>query len=202
MKKILFIEDRPLRQAQYFTEAELSALKAISGLLFPAGDDCRIIIDKINKEELEVDQLIALVVAHRSAFSAQGLLFLVQMTEKREIDLILFSGGSNQLNYTAGKRQFLSMNSNQIYKKELSALFNEYTDQEGFPLLKFQYGDNYELELFLKYRLLQTKLSLEEDEDLRDLIELKIEPFETAIRRFDPQPEKFNQTIEYKIAAL
>lgn len=188
MRKILFLEDRPERQKIFLPskEKDVDELSNIDELIMPIADDCKKIISSINQEEYAIGNDISLVIIHKTSLSTQGLHYINSICEKNNIDLILFSGGIDQLIYNNEKNNVLEINSSDIYTNKLIPFINKYIQDENTNLLELV-NSNWQISYWFLLRQLQQTIETEQknagiDDDriiiLKDKIEKTIKVLE------------------------
>ena len=153
MKKVLFIEDRPNRQKQYFSK-KINALKQISCVDIKEFNEGAEIIENINLGSSTNLEVYNLFIFHRSAFSQKGLNTLNNYCKKNNKELVFFSGGISQTTFTALPFVLLNINSKEFYTDKLLNFLEKYCNNESKHILQLYYGDNWELPLLLRYRQL------------------------------------------------
>lgn len=188
MRKILFLEDRPERQKIFLPskEKDVDELSNIDELIMPIADDCKKTISSINQEEYVIGNDISLVIIHKTSLSTQGLHYINSICEKNNIDLILFSGGIDQLIYNNEKNNVLEINSSDIYTNKLIPFINKYIQDENTNLLELV-NSNWQISYWFLLRQLQQTIETEQknagiDDDriiiLKDKIEKTIKVLE------------------------
>ena len=80
--------------------------KNIEKLIMPISDECKDIISNINEKQYKIENNIRLVIIHKTSLSTEGLYYIYSICENNKIDLILFSGGIDQLIYNNRKTMF------------------------------------------------------------------------------------------------
>ncbi len=110
-KKILLIEDRPGRQAQFLNNEEINSLKILDCLNMPLKDKCREWINYINSNDFTSVDSHDLVIVHKSSLKTKGLNNLREVCKRDKVELILFSGGLTQVLYQKVEFPSLSINS-------------------------------------------------------------------------------------------
>ena len=73
IKKILLIEDRPGRQAQFLNEEQIIYLSSLDYLDIPKEDEGRGWITDINSNNLQDMNSYSLVIIHKSSLKSKGL---------------------------------------------------------------------------------------------------------------------------------
>ena len=164
MRKILFLEDRPERQKIFLPskEKDVDELSNIDELIMPIADDCKKTISSINQEEYVIGNDISLVIIHKTSLSTQGLHYINSICEKNNIDLILFSGGIDQLIYNNEKNNVLEINSSDIYTNKLIPFINKYIQDENTNLLELV-NSNWQISYWFLLRQLKHTLEAEQE---------------------------------------
>jgi hypothetical protein len=156
MKAILLIEDRYQRQKVFFNNYE--DLNEIEGLNNS--------IDNKKNQDLvssftkidECNRLLGdyhLIILHRSYIDNSKINTVEKYAKNNKKDLILFSGGIDQSNYSKEEEsQILLINSRDFYSDNLIPFLNGYISGDINNLLYLLYGDNWRLPYLLRYRQL------------------------------------------------
>lgn len=156
MKAILLIEDRYQRQKVFFNNYE--DLNEIEGLNNS--------IDNKKNQDLvssftkidECNRLLGdyhLIILHRSYIDNSKINTVEKYAKNNNKDLILFSGGIDQSNYSKEEEsQILLINSRDFYSDNLIPFLNGYISGDINNLLYLLYGDNWRLPYLLRYRQL------------------------------------------------
>lgn len=178
MNEIILIEDRPGRQKQFLDNEQFDMLCKKSYLNMPQEEICRALINEVNSNNTSSLLRFSLVMIHRSSLNRNGLKAIEDLCNVQKIDLILFSGGLSQLIYAKEKYQSLSLNSKEFYNNHLISFLDKYSQEETTSLLELVYQSNWKLELLMRYRLLNTKEMLEEDEIVKIILEEEMKQIE------------------------
>ena len=166
MRKILFLEDRPERQKIFLPskEKDVDELSNIDELIMPIADDCKKIISSINQEEeYVIGNDISLVIIHKTSLSTQGLHHINSICEKNNIDLILFSGGIDQLIYNNEKNNVLELNSSDFYTNRLIPFLKKYIKENHTNLLELV-NPNWQISYWFLLRQLQHTHTIEAEQ--------------------------------------
>jgi len=199
MRKIILIEDRPGRQAQFLDQKKIDRLLNTEGLDMPQESECRTWIENLNSGKTEGISSFDLVIIHRSSLIQEGLTALNSICKKNEIDLVLFSGGLSQSNYQNEGFESLSLNSQDFYSDNLLSFIDDYIGEESSSLLQLIYGNNWKLGALLQYRLLKSKYESEEDTGVQIILEDKLDSMEKSLE-FDWN--NLDKEIDKLIAAI
>lgn len=178
MNEIILIEDRPGRQKQFLDNEQFDMLCKKSYLNMPQEEICRALINEVNSNNTSSLLRFSLVMIHRSSLNRNGLKAIEDLCNVQKMDLILFSGGLSQLIYAKEKYQSLSLNSKEFYNNHLISFLDKYSQEETTSLLELVYQSNWKLELLMRYRLLNTKEMLEEDEIVKIILEEEMKQIE------------------------
>ncbi len=199
MNKILLIEDRPGRQAQFLNNNLIHLLEAKPFLTVPKEANCRALIEDINSNNTLSLIKYSLIMIHKSSLNQIGLKALETLCNTNNIDLILFSGGLSQHIYAKDKHQSLSMNSKEFYNNNLASFLEKYSKEKTTSLLELVYEAKWKLELLMRYRLLKTKENKEDDYYVKIMLEEETKGIEkiTGI-----SPDDVNSQIDKLIAAI
>lgn len=164
MKTILIIEDRPSRLTQHFSNGEddLSTIKSISGISMPEKENCKKIINQIN--DAVYDVIDNLVIIHQSALSTKGLDHLNSECIKKDVSLILFSGGSSQTFFDSEPFILLSTNAGDLYSSRFIPFLQRYVKGESESILEV-INSNWKISYWMLLRQLIDTVKLEENED-------------------------------------
>ncbi|SIQ92716.1 hypothetical protein [Maribacter ulvicola] len=182
MKKILLIEDRPGRQAQFFNNDEITYLNSLNYLNMPSEDKCREWLNVLNSKEQNGFNTYNLVIVHKSSLKPIGLSNLRELCKKNQIDLILFSGGLSQVLYQTMEFKSLSINSSNLYTDRLKEFLENYSNGLIVSLLELVYGDQWKLEVLLRYRQLKTRYDAEPNNEVKFELEDQISTLGQTIK--------------------
>ena len=189
MRQILFLEDRPERQKIFLPKKEKDVdelSKNIEELIMPISDECKDIISNINEKQYKIENNIRLVIIHKTSLSTEGLYYIYSICENNKIDLILFSGGIDQLIYNNEKNNVLELNSSDFYTDRLIPFIKKYIQDENTNLLELV-NSNWQISYWFLLRQLQQTIETEQknagiDDDriiiLKDKIEKTIKVLE------------------------
>ena len=164
MKTILIIEDRPSRLKQHLSngESDITRIKNISGISMPENENCKIIINAINSSTYEVTD--NLVIIHQSALSTRGLDHLNSECTKKDVSLILFSGGSSQTFFDSEPFILLSTSAGDLYSSRFIPFLDNYVKGESESILEI-INSNWKISYWMLLRQLIDTVKLEENED-------------------------------------
>lgn len=195
IKKILLIEDRPGRQAQYLNDEQIYILNNLDYLDVPKEDQCRGWLNDINSNNLSSLCSYRLIIIHKSSLKSKGLNNLREICKKEKIDLILFSGGLSQVVYQEKEFQSLSINSSVLYTEKLKNFLENYSIGLTGRLLELAYGEQWRLEIMLRYRLLRTRYKAELNNEvkfeLEDELSILGQTIQQDIKNLDNEIDKF-----------
>jgi hypothetical protein len=163
---VLFIEDRPFRRDQFLPNGkkDIEIIKSIRGLYMPEGDECRTVISQINLKTYNFPDDPKLIIVHKTSLDAVGQSFLDNICRSRQIDLVFFSGGINQLFYNNEGYKFLSINSSDLYSNFLINFLKRFCNNEHPHLLEIT-NNNWKLTYLYLARQIFDSINLEGDED-------------------------------------
>lgn len=163
MKQVLFLEDRPERQRIFLPNKakDVDELSKIDELIMPVFDDCKKNISSINLEEYEIGNNISLIIIHKTSLSTQGLHYINSICEKNNIDLILFSGGIDQMIYNNEKNNVLELNSSDFYTNRLIPFLKKYIKENHTNLLELV-NPNWQISYWFLLRQLQHTVEVEQ----------------------------------------
>lgn len=169
-KKILLIENRPARQAQYMSKDNLDSISKIQGFTMSSFEE---ILVKINNDTLDFLTEYSLVMIHRSALgelsNGSKITRVAKYCEENSIDLIYFSGGiSSSFFIEYANSSFLLINSKEFYSDNFISFLKEYHEgKAGKPvkLIELKYGKSWKLNYLLQLREL---IALNEKEPFED----------------------------------
>lgn len=194
MKKILLIEDRPGRQAQFLNREEIDHLNSLNDLNMPQEHKCREWLNNINSKEFEKVDGYDLLIIHKSSLKPIGLANLREICKTGRINLILFSGGLSQVLFQTMKFQFLSINSSDLYTGRLREFLENYSKGETDSLLELIYGEQWKLEILLRYRQLKMRYKAESNDEvkfeLEDELSMLQETIKDEVRNLEKEIDK------------
>lgn len=184
--KILFLEDRPSRQTQFFPnkEKDVEKLKSMSELFLPQALECKEIIAQINNKSFQFDLSLKLIIAHKSALTTEGLAYLNEICKEKGIKLICFSGGTSQVIFNKDDFEFLNINSSDFYSDRLIPFLEKVARDEENNLLEI-INSQWELSYMLLARQIMGSIDLEEDEDSKYRLKRKLEQIKMMINIYD-----------------
>lgn len=181
MNEIILIEDRPGRQAQYLDIHQKNRLIDKPYLSMPMEEDCRRLLDDINGNNTSALIKYSLIIIHRSSLNGNGLRAITDLCKFNKIDLIQFSGGVSQINYTSERYQSLVLSPKGLYNDTLESFLEKYSFDKSTSLLELIYKSRWKLELMLRHRLLKTIASQEEEGRYKLELEEEISSLEKNI---------------------
>jgi hypothetical protein len=169
--KVLLIEDRPDRQKLFLPnkEKDIETLSKIEKLWMPIDNECKEIIDKINKEDFDTTDL-KLIMIHKSALIPPGVNYLIEQSEKKKINLVFFSGSIDQTIYNNENFEFLNMNSKEFYSDNLIPFLVDFISEENTQLL-FLKDKNWRLSYLFLFNQLYYNYGIEKDQTTKDRLE-------------------------------
>ena len=144
MQKILLVEDRPQRQANFLEKQQIDLSPFSDELINCAEDEHKYLIEDINNGNVDWTQY-STIILHRSGFKPNILDSLKEVCKNNSIKLVFFSGGISSTFYTDTPYEFLQLNSKDLYTKNLK-LFLETNENN---LLALAYGENWEINILL-----------------------------------------------------
>lgn len=178
MKKILLIEDRTERLQKY---SETTGIDIHNYSIL----DNRVSLEGINNLEL-----YSTIITHRSAYGDKDqnvLDFLKKYCEENNTKLVFFSGGISSTFYSKAKFEFLLLNSQAFYSKNLQLFLNDAENNGDQNLLLLGYGENWKMNIALN-TLEKINLFISENE-LKEIVKFnnfktvtKIENIENLIK--------------------
>lgn len=205
--KILFLEDRPSRQLHFLPNKseDVKAINSLEGVFMPESHECKTIIMQINQEEYGFDNSIELIIAHKSALETRGLNYINNFCKKEKIKLVCFSGGISQITYNNDEYEFLNMNSTDFYSERLIPFLKDVISGNSETLLELA-NKEWKLSYMLLARQIIGNLALEQDEDVKSNLEVKLDKI-NSILNFDftlnrDNAEKLNIGITKKILSI
>jgi hypothetical protein len=156
MKAILLIEDRYQRQKVFFNNYEdLNEIEGLNNSIDNKENQALVggltTIDECNRLLGDYH----LIILHRSYIDNSKINTVEKYAKNNNKDLILFSGGIDQSNYSKEEEsQILLINSRDFYSDNLIPFLNGYISGDINNLLYLLYGDNWRLPYLLRYRQL------------------------------------------------
>ena len=177
MKKAILIEDRTERQNQYLSIAgiKIEELTCLKNIIEQEYED---LIDYISKGDTSILDEYDVIILHRSATSSD---IIEAHCEKKEKALVLFSGGTTASYYQNGPNEKLSLNSKDLYSKNLR-LFLDELKVDNINLRVLAYGEKWELNLVLNILEKINKIKQNDFEDFSEFRDkTKIEMIEYLI---------------------
>ncbi|MCC7331794.1 MAG: hypothetical protein IT232_04210 [Flavobacteriales bacterium] len=184
--KILFLEDRPSRQMQFFPnkEKDVEKLKSMSELFLPEAYKCKEIIDQINNKSYPFELSLKLIIAHKSALTTQGLAYLNEICKEKGIKLICFSGGTSQVIFNKDDFEFLNINSSDFYSERLIPFLEKVVQNDENNLLEIV-NSQWELSYMLLARQIIASIEIEKDENSKYRLKRKLEQIKMMINIYD-----------------
>jgi|SRR5690554_174200 len=199
IKNILLLEDRPGRQAQFLSKEQIHHLNNLDYLFIPKELECTDWLHDINSNDLHNLIKYDLVIIHKSSLKPTGLNNLREICKEKKIDLIFFSGGLNQIVFQTLEFQFLSINSSVLYTDRLIEFLKNYAIGTTNRLLELVYGQQWKLEVLLRYRQLQTRYEAELNDEvkfeLEDELSILGQTVPTEIENLENEIEKIFVSI-------
>ena len=145
MQKILLVEDRPQRQANFLGKQQIDLSPFSDRLINCAEDEHKYLIKNIiDNGSIDWTQY-STIILHRSGFKSNVLDLLKEVCKNNSLKLVFFSGGISSTFYTDTPYEFLQLNSKDLYTKNLK-LFLETNENN---LLALAYGENCEINILL-----------------------------------------------------
>jgi hypothetical protein len=202
--KILFLEDRPSRQKLFlpYNEKDVEKLHSITDVFMPESNECLDIIAKINNGYYQFGENLKLIIVHKSALKTTGLENINQFCKEKKVDLVCFSGGTNQLTYNHDDYEFVNLNSTDLYTKRLIPFLEDVIAEKSETLLELT-NKNWQLSYLFLARQIIGSLDLESDDDVKFNFQERLEELKTILKLDTPFTiENINKEIKEKILAL
>ena len=144
MQKILLVEDRPQRQANFLEKQQIDLSPFSDRLINCAEDEHKHLIEDINNGNIDWTQY-STIILHRSGFKPNILDLLKEVCKNNSIKLVFFSGGISSTFYTDTPYEFLQLNSKDLYTKN----FKLFLETNVNNLLQLAYGKEWEVNILL-----------------------------------------------------
>jgi hypothetical protein len=181
-KKILLIEDRPGRQAQFLSKEQICHLNTLDYLDMPLKDKCRERLNFINSNEFKSIDDYNLVIVHKSSLKPSGINNLREVCRRDKVSLILFSGGLTQVLYQTIEFPSLNINSSDLYTNRLIDFLENYSKGKTASLLELVYGERWKLEILLRYRQIKTRYEAETNDEVKFFLDDELSILEQSLK--------------------
>ncbi|QKG79311.1 hypothetical protein [Tenuifilum thalassicum] len=115
-------------------------------------EECRKLIDELNKKEFASLNDYDLIIIHRSSLSNGGINTVISHCKSKRKPLVFFSGGVGQSLFYFEPYPYFLLNSKDFYNNTLPEFLRRYVEDKIEHISELIYGDNWKLNIMMTYR--------------------------------------------------